>query len=181
MKKIRLLPLLLLFMLFLPGCKEELPEPSQTGAHVVACRVNGKVWIADAGDSFRGKKFTVLYDDLFDPQRRFVLFVNRITKQENSNIVLAVADVRTTGTYYFTFDTHPYPHNELFLNHGSYFLNKPDQARYVTNSRCTGSITFTRLDTGGHIFAGTFAFTAANTDGSGQTVKVTDGRFDVSY
>jgi hypothetical protein len=181
MKKIRFLPLLLLLTLFQWGCKDKLPEPSQSGANVVACKVNGKVWIADEGDSFRGKKFTVYYyNDLYN-KRRFVLYANRIAKDNNSNIVLAVTDVRTTGTHYFSFDTNPYPDNRLFLNHGSYFLNKPDQARYTTSSRYTGSITFTRVDTVRHIFAGTFEFTAANIDGSGQTVKVTDGRFDVNY
>jgi hypothetical protein len=188
MKKIAVLPGLMLFILFLPGCKKDnLPEPSQTGANVIACKVNGKAWIADAGQSFNQKKFSLLYNSRFKPKRQFVLSGYRITKDGNSHIMLAVEDVRTTGTHSFAFDTQPYPGNMVSQNHASYIQYKPSQAEYLTNSRYTGSITFTRVDTINHILAGTFEFTAEHTgspgssDSPGQTVKVTDGRFDIKY
>jgi len=45
------------------GCKkEELPELSQTGANIIACKVNDKAWIADPGTSFNRKEFSLLYN-----------------------------------------------------------------------------------------------------------------------
>lgn len=62
-----------------------------------------------------------------------------------------------------------------------YVEYEPNQKDYITNTHYVGSITFTRVDTVNHIIAGTFAFTAENTDGSGETVRVTDGRFDINW
>lgn len=180
MEKIKILSILTLLLLL--SCKKEkLPEPSQTGAGIVACKINGKVWLADPGSSFNGKKFSLLYDNLYKPKRRFVLYANRIADNDNSNLMLAVSDVKTTGTQNFAFDTSPYPDNPHYMNHGAYYQNKPNQENYITNSRYTGSITFTRVDTVSRILAGTFEFTAENKYGSGETVKVTDGRFDIKY
>ena len=95
--------------------------------------------------------------------------------------MLALSDVRTTGTQDFAFDTTTYPGNIYYENHASYIQYEPNELECVTNSRYTGSITFTRVDTLNRVFAGTFEFTAENTNGLGQTVKVTDGRFNVKY
>jgi hypothetical protein len=47
MKEIKFLSPLVIFTPSLLGCKEDLPDPSQSGANVVAGKVNGKAWIAD--------------------------------------------------------------------------------------------------------------------------------------
>ncbi|WP_347156396.1 hypothetical protein [Pontibacter chitinilyticus] len=170
-----------LSLLLLSSCEEKLPEPTTKGANTFACKVNGKAWIPDAGGSFSGKKLSVLYSDLFKPQVNFVLFATRINKEDNTSIQLALEDVRTTGTQYFDFDTNPYPNELHYKNHAMYVEYKPGKASYITNTHYTGIVNFTRVDTVNHIIAGTFAFTAENTDGSGQVIKVTEGRFDINW
>lgn len=167
--------------LLLCGCDEKLPEPTTKGANTFACKVNGKSWIPDVGGSFSGKKLVLTYTYLFKPNRMFVLYASRRTEKENTSMWLALEDVKTTGIQYFAFDTNAYPAELHYKNHAAYSQFKPGQKDYVTNSRYTGSITFTRVDTVNHIIAGTFGFTAGNTDGSGETVSVTDGRFDIDW
>lgn len=166
--------------LLLAACDEKLPEPTTKGANTFACKVNGESWIPDAGGSFMGKKLVLTHTYLFKPKRMFVLYATRRTKKENTTISLALKDVRSAGTQYFAFDTNPYPGELHYKNHAVYIEYEPGTADYVTNSRYTGSINFTRVDTINHIISGTFEFTAENTDGSGETIKVTDGRFDIN-
>jgi hypothetical protein len=173
---IRLIGLSLLLML--SACDEKLPEPSTKSANILACKVNGKSWITDVSRSFSGKKVTLTHTYLFKPKRMFVLYATRITKKENTSIQIGLEDVRSTGKQYFAFDTNPL--DVHFSNYASYSKYKPSQSDYVTNTHYTGSITFTRVNTINHIISGTFEFTAENTDGSGETVKVTDGRFDIN-
>lgn len=166
--------------LILSACDERLPEPTTKGANIFACKVNGKSWIPDASRSFNGKRLSLLYSNLFKPKMNFVLYATRITNKESTRIQLALEDVRTTGTQYFAYDTNPYPAELHYKNHAVYTEYKPGTADYMTNTRYTGSINFTRVDTINHIISGTFEFTAENTDGSGETIRVTDGRFDIN-
>ena len=168
----------LLFLL--SACDEKLPKPSTKGANIFACKVNGKSWIADAGGSFSGKKISIVYQ-ADRPQKRFVVYATQNTKKSNTVIQLALEDVSSTGTQYFAFDTNPYPGDLQFKNHALYSKYKPGSADYITNSKFTGSINVTRLDTANNIVAGTFEFTAENMDGSGETIKVTAGRFDIDW
>lgn len=163
------------------SCDKRLPEPSQEGANSFACKVNGKSWITDAGDGFKGEKYSLLFSSLFKPAKNFVLIGYRSNEKGSSSIMLALWDVRTACTQYFSYETMPYPSAMRYQNHAGYIQNKPSEADYYTNSRITGSITFTRVDTLARVLAGNFEFTAENTDGSGKKVKVTDGRFDVKY
>ncbi len=177
-KYLSLIGLSLLFLL--SACDEKLPKPSTKGANIFACKVNGKSWIADAGGSFSGKKISIVYQS--DRSRKsFVLYATRIAKKSNTAIQLALEDLTTTGTQYFAFDTNAYPGDLQFKNHALYSKYEPGTADYITNSKFNGSINITRLDTANHIIAGTFEFTAENTNGSGETVKVTDGRFDINW
>lgn len=180
MKKSFILQQLAFFVLIFlfTACDEKLPEPTSQGANTFACKVNGKPWIPDASRSFNGKKLTLSHTYLFKPKRMFVLHASRITKKDNVSISLGLEDVRSTGTQYFAFDTNPM--DVRFSNYVLYHESKPNRIDYLTNTRYTGSITFTRVDTTNHIIAGTFEFTAENTDGSGETIKVTDGRFDIN-
>ena len=180
MKHLYKFTFLLLTVLFI-ACKENLPDPTQNGSNTIACKVNGKAWIAEVPLFPNNDKFSVLYSNLYKPRKRFALFATRLTDKEHSNIILAVSDLKTTGTQYFSSDTTPLPDNPRYENHASYIEYKPNELKNITNSHYTGSITFTRVDTLSRVFAGTFEFTAENSDGSGQTVKVTDGRFDIKY
>jgi len=50
---------------------------------------------------------------------------------------------------------------------------------YVTNSKVSGQLIITKFDQSNQIISGNFYFNAV--DFSGDTVKITDGRFDMLY
>jgi hypothetical protein len=52
-------------------------------------------------------------------------------------------------------------------------------SEYLTSITSTGELTLKKFDTVNQIASGTFWFTAVNNNGD--TVKVTDGRFDVRF
>ena len=58
------------------------------------------------------------------------------------------------------------------------FYQASDGTEYVTSQKHTGVIILTKADTTTGIVAGSFSFQAANA--SGQTVTVTEGRFDAN-
>ncbi|TXK33814.1 hypothetical protein FVR03_18605, partial [Pontibacter qinzhouensis] len=161
---IKLLPLLFL----LAACEEKLPKPTQNGSNTIACKVNGKAWIADAGTGFGTKKFSVWYGYVNPPNKQLFISANRIAEGDNSTIDLALEDVKVRGTHYFSFDTGPAPEQMRYQNHAMYTEYKPNKGRYITTSRNTGFVTFTKVDTVNRILAGVFEFTAESLDGSGQ-------------
>lgn len=173
--------LLLILSLYLISCDEKLPKPTQEGADIIACKVNGKAWIAQRGTSFGTKKYSLIYNNQFKPKRQLVIHANNISSDHNSSIQLAFEDVRAPGTYHFSSDTNPYPAAWKFKDHAMYIESKPENANYITNSRHTGWVTFTRVDTVNFILSGIFEFTAENYNAPGKTIKITDGRFDLKY
>ena len=62
-------------------------------------------------------------------------------------------------------------------NANGYAAYRISAGDYYTDAVHTGTLTLTRIDTVARIAAGTFQFTAL--DRNGQTVTVTEGRFDV--
>ncbi|TXK20969.1 hypothetical protein FVR03_23765 [Pontibacter qinzhouensis] len=164
------------FLFLLIACEENLLKPTQSGSNTFACKLNGKTWIADAGSGFNTKKVGLLYGYFYPPQKQLTIFANRIADGDNTTIQLALEDVKVRGTHYFSFDTGPAPDQMRFQDHAMYRESKPSNGRYITSSRNTGFFTFTKVDTVNHIIAGVFEFTAESLDGSGQTVRITDGR-----
>ncbi|TXK18365.1 hypothetical protein FVR03_24150 [Pontibacter qinzhouensis] len=169
------------FLFLLIACEDKLPKPTQSGSNTFACKLNGKAWIADRGTGFNTRKFSVWYGYVNPPNKQLFISANRIAEGEHSTIQLALEDVKVRGTHYFSFDTGPAPDQMRFQDHAMYRESKPGNGRYITSSRNTGFVTFTKVDTVNRIIAGVFEFTAENLDGSGQTVRITDGRFDLDY
>ncbi|MBA9079893.1 MULTISPECIES: DUF6252 family protein [Rufibacter] len=185
MKRFYLIPVLLFLILVLCSCTEEdLPKPTQSGANMIACKVNGKPWISEIKSLFvNGEKFSVTSGYYEKPNRYFVLWARRVNDDENSSIQLAIEDLKSTGRQTFEVNSNLYPGNYPTKNYGYYQNrdNRMDTKNYVTNTNYKGSINVTRFDTINYIVSGTFEFTAENLDGSGETVKISDGRFDVKY
>jgi len=59
------------------------------------------------------------------------------------------------------------------------FYNSGGQNDYETNAKVSGQLMITKLDTMKQIVSGTFYFNALNS--TGDTVKITNGRFDMPY
>jgi len=172
--------LLLLLLCFCLSCKKEeaLPKATTNSSNTIGCKVNGKNWVADAGGSFSGKKYSLW----FTHGKQFALSSYQIKDDDNTAVQIAIEKLTSAGTYYFNQDAMPYPDEVRFKNHATFERYKPNPTkRYVTNSKYTGWVNIARVDTINRIVAGTFEYTAVNLDGSVETIRITDGRFDIQY
>jgi hypothetical protein len=150
--------------------KDDLPKATQTGANIIAAKVNGEVWKQAACWSCigGGTGLSVNYDD------RNFFGVSAQQKNENKNIVitLVVSNLKSTGTY--TLSSKGKSQGYL-----SSYANKT--MNYATSDKNTGTVTITKLDLANKIVSGTFEFTAEDENNAANTIRVTDGRFDVTF
>lgn len=168
-------------MLLLLGCsgckegalspKEELPPATQEGLNTFGCLVNGEVWVPKPSINPAIHKLSYEY------LKKEEYFQISATRFFNNNGI----GVRQLITITI---------NEGMTTTGNYILDSPDKrkakyvdlesgCRHLTDMTQTGTLEITKLDTVNHIIAGTFEFTVW-TEGC-DTIRVTDGRFDIKY
>jgi hypothetical protein len=142
-----------------------LPNATQTGANIFACRINGKNWISDKGifhirGGINNDTLATSADKNESGFELIVLIVKGSAKQganyDFSDTTKALGEFSTnklcgsqTGTVYRYFSTD-------------------------------GSINITRIDPLNKIISGKFNFIAPRGD-CNDTLKITDGRFDIHY
>lgn len=176
MKTLKNYTFLLLFILvsFISSCKKEdndgLPAATQEGRNTFGCKVNGQVWLPFNND-WKGNKLT----GGFSARNECFIFAARYNSNSETRILLNLNNIKSpilgkiiinssTGNYFEYEDLT----NNLYPKH------------YTTDSLHTGYITFTKFDATSRTMSGTFEFEAVLDSGT-ETVKVTDGRFDLKY
>jgi hypothetical protein len=148
-----------------PKTDNGLPFPTQTGANIFACRVNGKNWIAETSIfHIRGgvsDDTLAVSADISDNGFELISLIVKGNAIQGgmysfSDTIKALAEFRTnklcgiqTGAVYRYFST-------------------------------TGEIGITKLDITNKILSGTFSFIAPRINCS-DSLKITDGRFDIKY
>ncbi len=167
---------------------DTLPPETQTGAGTFACKINGVVWkYKNANYEFLSTKPATRWE--FDPTYnngnlsivggRYLDGVNETDmlilgadslmtfKERNVN---NIKNYHQYGLDYMVYDT------KLGLcgryNTGSFLDTTP-------NFYCSGKLSITRLDQSARIISGTFYATIKQT--SCDTLKITDGRFDLKF
>ncbi|RYY30344.1 MAG: hypothetical protein EOP41_00820 [Sphingobacteriaceae bacterium] len=167
--KIKILIVLpFLFLLLITSCeKEGLPKATQTGANTMSCKVNGKVWQKKACVSCLGggSALSLNYDD------RDFFGISGQNRDQNITITLIINSLKKTRIY----SSSTNGNNQAYLN------NYNNGTYYSTSQSNKGTITVTKLDLNNKIISGTFEFTAEDENNPNNTIKVTDGRFDVKY
>jgi hypothetical protein len=171
------LPLICLFslVLFYDSCdpfesvtEEKLPPITQEGKNTFGCLVNGKIWIP------KGKvASTSNLDASYDPSYRGGLFdvdAYRTTDSEDSNIYLYMSGVTTSGSY-----------DLCCLEIGSVLFDYSLNCYFDRDASIyrAGELVITKFDLTKRIVSGTFGFKAYKP--GCDTVKVTDGRFDMKF
>ena len=146
--------------------KEELPAATQKGLNTFGCLVNGEVWVPRGSINPSISKFTFYYDD----ELLNIAATRTIgSKDIRQTMFLRVKDMADKGNYMLSnFEPGGGGYSDINLS-----------CYYETNSTQTGTLTITKLDTTNHIIAGTFAFTVWTEECD--TIRVTDGRFDIQY
>jgi len=176
---IRFSALLLCLIFCMASCKKEdsspfptpLPAATQVGANTFGCRINGKTWIPDGGGGFSGIK-PIEGGYLYTKKN---IYINTY-RRDKTKIEIYLPNTVQTGTYELNNNTGLV---DVDLNPKRYaFYKDADDNYYITNSQYTGQITITQNDTVRGIISGTFNFTAYSPN-SKQTIRITDGRFDI--
>lgn len=150
------------------GLQEQLPPATQTGANTFGCYVNGKLWVPK-GNVGRTNPYIS-----FDPSYHggsLGIGVYRILNSTVRQYIYIYSDsVNNTGTFDLS-----------NLNKGSVLFNFSISCNYDRDSLISrkGNLTITNFDLQHQIISGTFQFTLAKP--GCDTVKVTDGRFDMKF
>ena len=174
MKKMNRLLLCLLLSLLAMQCKEEKPEEevnqldllptaTQSGRYTFGCLVNGKAWVprttTDMGAFYQGGLLQI--------------GAHAYLKPGEQDMKLVLYNSPEEGTSY---DLTKY--SDQVVEYISYGEELPD-CYYEKDSTLSGSLTITKFDAQNYIVSGKFEFTTV-AEGC-DTVRVTDGRFDLPY
>ncbi len=156
----------------------KLPPETQSGANTFGCLINGIAFLPK-GSGFSGPKLSCSYIENTTSQTGY--FFN-LSANDFSN----PNDFPSVGIFTDSVQILP----EIFLlsekfvagksygQYGRYIIGQnPDL--YNTNSIVTGELTRKYLDEINQIVSGTFWFNAV--DKNADTIKITDGRFDMKF
>ena len=160
-----LLLALIICSLSLACKKDKLPQPTQTGANTMYAKINGQPWDSKPCWSCiaGGSGLSVSYDD------RVYFGITGQNNDQHIVIGIYVNNLVKTGTY------------ELSTNNSDYAILNSASSNFVTTVNHKGIITVNKIDLNNKIISGTFEFTAEDKENPENTIKVTDGWFDVKY
>jgi hypothetical protein len=157
---------------------DQLPPSTQTGANTFGCLINGQAF-TPGGSSLSGPDLAGIYQYLISgTPNGYTFAIDGSNKSNPCNITgvgFGFDSVSiSTGTY-------PLRFRKNGQGGGGYRLlqcNAADVLLY-TNDSIGGQLTITRFDLSNQIASGTFWFDVL--DNNGDTIKITDGRFDVHF
>jgi hypothetical protein len=203
MKAFSLFSAILLLLVFLPQCKDKLPEPlpfvetmppeTQEGKNTFGCYVNGELWVPRMAISNPSPYHSTKPRASYNFERNGGTFtVNARRRIEDAgiwqSIVINIPQNFTGEGEYLLNNKYVGMRNDGRGGVGR-LINRITFCTYYTDSIHTGKLTITRLDTAAGIIAGTFYFTALGYyEGPDpdhprhcDTIQVTDGRFDIRW
>lgn len=171
-------------LLGLSACKKEknpldtLPEATQTGANTMGCLVNGQAFKLIS----EGFNTTPLGVTRFTTRRRMLFYFRQQSGALNRAITVSIPYLHGPGIYALDQRADP-AFTTTAPAYGTYTTSNPEPtSRYLTSATATGQVLITRFDSVAQVVSGTFEFTAQKTSGDGpETVRITDGRFDLRY
>lgn len=164
----------LLFTAFVAGsCKKcsdiqpesHIPKESQTGAYVVYFKIDGK--------DYPGTYSAWAAQEEFGDHTRMRLDFTSAQKSQTKSFVLDCDSVRGKGIY------------KVGLNRGEFAPYVVDRSRTclffddLRKGNCSGWVKVTRADTKDRICSGTFEFKVWTDDVSCDTIRITNGVFDI--
>ncbi|MBL7829252.1 MAG: hypothetical protein JNJ57_21635, partial [Saprospiraceae bacterium] len=155
---------------------DPLPPATQEGANTFGCYINGEPWVAEIAwyildPSLRN--IDAAYDEpgvgLYDVYS-FSLTTQKVDSFLHEYMILGMRPVYSAEN----FDLHQISYSNI-----EFSLDNPRRI-FKIDSSLVQTLKITTLDTERNICAGTFSFTLTTKDKS-DTIRITDGRFDVRY
>lgn len=159
--------ILILIGLLFTACSDDLPEPTQEGANMFACRIDGNVWEAKVVPGGQIHKTEAHY---FESGNFAVLTARRYGQNEDEVIEFTIRDLTVEGEYEVGFNSGS--EASYRIRHGG-----GEETVYRTSLEMGGEVQVTRFNKDVRVLAGTFSFEAS--DGQGSNIELTDGRFDM--
>lgn len=158
---------------------DQLPPATQTGANTFGCLINGQVFIPK-GSVFSGPNLWCAYQYLQDNYDTGYFFqLSAGDKSNSSNITgvgiytdsLQIAENRMYSLVANRVRGRAYGLHDIYTFQGSQIL--------YTSFELPGELRITKFDSANQVVCGTFWFNVVNT--VGDTIKITDGRFDMHF
>ena len=163
-------------------CLEGLPCATETGKNTFGCYINGAAWVADIAPNIldpTAHKIQANFDEIghgTDNRRYLSISADRTNDTTSGYIYLNIEPVTKIGEIIA---------ENVVEVYGSALILKKDKENilgvlsFKLDTLFDYKIEITHLDTVRNIVAGRFSFTGITP--SKDTVKVTQGRFDVVY
>ncbi len=172
------LSIIFIVSIFFAACKKEvteLPPATETGANTFGAKVNGEFWKPQGFGSIPAND--ILTGQLFPNGDLRIRAKNFASSPNETEFDMFITGITAPGTYPLNVNSN-YP--GLSSSYGYYVKRKLTPTdEWITSSTFTGSVTITRVDQVSRIVSGTFQFTAGSIYNAGQTLTVTEGRFDL--
>ena len=169
----------LLLMFLFSACKkevDELPTPTQTGANTFGARINGTLWVPARFGILPATNRLEAF--LNGPESVIITARNFSASPTETILELQITGLTGPGTYQLNQNVV----RPSGLSYAHYIKRTiTPEEEYLTSSQYTGTVEVTRFDRVNRIISGTFQFTAGSLSQAGQTLTVTDGRFDVKF
>jgi len=171
------------FLMSMGSCKKDpvtpsnphdpntLPPLTHEGKNTFGCLVNGEVWVAYAPSSIGG---TVAMEGSYTTSTgRFYLKGTKKINESNifENVRIRCLDVYSVGEYNINV-----PHDQV-IGFSDYNGNH-NCGTYYNIESSTGTISITYFSISQGIISGTFEMNLINSSCPGDTIRITEGRFD---
>jgi hypothetical protein len=168
---------LLCLSLSLLTCKQTdvLPQATQEGKNTFGCLIDGKSYVPNGGSGFMSSKpivggFFGIFANIY--KVGVYIFTN---SKDKKSVSLYLNDFKL-GVHVLNNNTGTQPGTLTPKDYASYISSEGDE--YVTSSKYTGQVNIIKADTTTGVVSGSFEFTGVTA--TGETVSVTNGRFDVN-
>jgi hypothetical protein len=156
---------------------EKLPPITQTGANTFGCLVNGIAWLPNGTKPNNGAPNIQVYVDPTFQGGKFGITGHKYNDPQGD---VSIGSVKCTSSGIYIIDSQPLNsfNNCQYLSYlngvPNLFYSAPEIGTYSK-----GVLNITKYDLGNRIFSGTFECVFYNPLKSIDTLKITNGRFDV--
>ena len=151
---------------------QKLPPITQTGANTFGCLVDGVAWLPNGSKPQTGGPNIQVYVDPTFQGGRFAITGHQY-KNFQSQVSFGATNCTNAGYFDLSLPINTLSYNR-FLNN----LNTCEFSSFDAGTYRRGFFNISRYDLTNGIFSGTFEFTIKS-QGCGDTIRITNGRFDV--
>ena len=153
---------------------EKLPPITQTGANTFGCLVDGVAWLPNGTKPQNGGPNIQVY---VDPTFQGGAFYITGHKYQTPSELISIGSGNCTnfGLFNLINNVNAASYSKTILGSTACFLSSDDFGTFKY-----GFLNITRYDLASNVFSGTFEFKLYNSQSlCGDTIRVTNGRFDV--